>query len=517
MDGLYQIFVAPLAENSYLVRAIVAGCLVAVSAGVVGCLIILRRMAFLGDAIAHSMLAGVTGGYLLMKVVYGEEAHFAAMIVGALIAGFMTVVLVGFVSRVSRVKEDTAIGIMYTGIFALGGAMASMFSHYIHLDLFHFVMGDVLAVDAERLWMMAGVSAAVLFAIILWYRQLLLTAFDPIMAASIGLPVMALHMLLTTCTSLVVVSAVQIVGVILVVGLLITPAATAYLLTNRLSRMMALAVLFGITSVVCGVYLSVWLNVSTSPPIILFSTLQFMAVLVFSPKFGMLSTWLRRHAAIPQILSEDILGCLRRDEAATTNFHTIMTNVQTSTQNLRQALKRMISHGVIDEPQPDEYRLTEAGQTEAKRLMRAHRIWEAYLHRLGTPTDEIHNRADVLEHVHDEAALDYLDDRLGHPITDPHGQEIPEDFVHLVPGREVHASLLRTGHVAEVTQLAPESDVGVQIGDRLTAGPRKDNEQTWTFQVNEKDVIDLDHDQADGITVRLLEAKKAPPDADESR
>lgn len=510
MDWLYQVFVAPLAESGYLVRAIVAGCLVAVSAGVIGCLIILRRMAFLGDAIAHSMLAGVTGGYLLMKVLYDEEAHFAAMIIGALIAGFLTVALVSFVSQVSRVKEDTAIGIMYTGIFALGGAMASMFSHYIHLDLFHFVMGDVLAVDAERLWMMAGVSAIVLFAVILWYRQLLLTAFDPVMAASIGLPVLAVHMLMTVCTSLVVVSAVQIVGVILVVGLLITPAATAYLLTNRLSRMMMLSVLFGMTSVVCGVYLSVWLNVATSPPIILFGTVQFMAVLVFSPKFGMLTTWLRRRGAIPQAISEDILGCLRRDEAATTGFQTILADVQTSTQNLRQALQRMIGHGLIAEPSQDEYQLTEAGQTEAKRLMRAHRIWEAYLHRLGTPSEEIHDRAHVLEHVHDEAALDYLDDRLGHPITDPHGQEIPEDFLDLVPGKEVHASLLRSGHVAEVTQLTPESDVGVQIGDRLTAGPRKDNEQTWTFQVNQRQEIDLDHHQADAITVRLLNPEEPP-------
>lgn len=510
MDTLYHLFVEPFVGNSYLLRAIVAGCLVAISSGVIGCLIILRRMAFLGDAISHSMLAGVTGGYLLMKVLYGREAHFVAMILGALIAGFTTVMLVSFVSRVSRIKEDTAIGIMYTGIFAFGGALASLFSHYIHLDLFHFVMGDVLAVDAERLWMMAGVTAIVLFVIILWYRQLLLTAFDPIMATSIGLPVLLIHILMTTCTSLVVVSAVQIVGVILVVGLLITPAATAYLLTNRLSHMMVLAAVFGISSVVCGVYLSVWFNVATSPPIVLFSTFQFMLVLIFSPKFGLVSTWLRKRAAIPHTLAEDILGCMRRDPQHATSLSTIIANVRTDGQSLRKTLQRMISSGWIQPLENDDFLLTEAGQLEARRLMRAHRIWEAYLARLGTPSDQIHDKADLLEHVNDEAAVDYLDDRLGHPITDPHGQEIPEDFVHLVPGKEIHASLLREGHVAEVTQLDNPSSAQVAIGDILTAGPRQDNEQTWTFDVNGQRQLCVDHDQADAITVRLIKTTTLP-------
>lgn len=509
MGELYHLFVEPFVGNSYLLRAVVAGCLVAVSSGVIGCLIILRRMAFLGDAISHSMLAGVTGGYLLMKVVYGKEAHFAAMILGALIAGFTTVVLVNFVSRVSRIKEDTAIGIMYTGIFALGGALASMFSHYIHLDLFHFVMGDVLAVDSERLWMMAGVTAIILFCTILWYRQLLLTAFDPIMAASLGLPVLLIHILMTTCTSLVVVSAVQIVGVILVVGLLITPAATAYLLTNRLSHMMVMAALFGISSVVCGVYLSVWLNVAASPPIVLFSTAQFMAVLIFSPKFGLVPTWIRRRAAVPPTLAEDILGCMRRHGKPRVSLATIIANVPTDGQSLGKALNRLIFQKWIEPLANDEFQLTADGEIEARRLMRAHRIWESYLERVGTPAEELHQRAHVLEHVNDEDALDYLDDRLGHPITDPHGQEIPEDFVHLVPGQEVHASLLRAGHQAEVTHVAETLNMGINVGDHLIAGPRTDNEQTWTFRINNERQLNLDHDQADAVTVRLLDATES--------
>ncbi len=240
--------------------------MVAVVCGVMGCFVILRRMAFLGDALSHAMLAGVTAGYLFMQIFFGIEAHAPAMLVGSILAGLVTVGLVGFVSKVSRIKDDTAIGIMYTGIFALGGILASVFSHRIHLDLYHFVTGMVLGVEDGDLWMMAWIAAFVLTIVILFYRHLQITTFDPVMAASLGFPVMAINYLLTTCTSLVVVGAVNIVGVILVVGLLVTPAATAYLLSDRLSRMLPLAAGFGVIGVLGGLYLSMWIgNVATGP------------------------------------------------------------------------------------------------------------------------------------------------------------------------------------------------------------------------------------------------------------
>ena len=241
MSGLiWQVFAEPLTQQAFQ-KALIGGSLVAIVCGVIGCFVILRRMAFLGDALAHSMLAGVTAGYLFMQIVFGIEAHAPAMMIGSILAGFITVGLISFVSRVSRIKDDTAIGIMYTGIFAIGGVLASLFSHRIHLDLYHFITGMVLGVEDADLWMMAFITALVLSVIILLYRHFLIATFDPVMAASIGIPVVALDYLLTTCTSLVVVGAVGIVGVILVVGLLVTPAATAYLLSDRLHRMMILS------------------------------------------------------------------------------------------------------------------------------------------------------------------------------------------------------------------------------------------------------------------------------------
>ena len=245
------LFYGPLTET-YFQKALIGGSIVAMVAGVVGCLVVLRRMAFLGDALSHAMIAGVAGGYLVMKFAFGLEAYAPGMLLGSLIAAVTTVALISFVSRISRVKEDAAIGIMYTGIFALGVVAVSIFRHYIHIDLMHFIMGDILGVADTDLWVSAFVGAGVLTVLILFFRHFQLATFDPVMAASIGLPVVLLDYLLTTCVSLVVVSAVSMVGVILVVGLLITPAATAYLLSDRLDKMMMLAALFGVTSVVGG-------------------------------------------------------------------------------------------------------------------------------------------------------------------------------------------------------------------------------------------------------------------------
>ncbi|MFM7845215.1 MAG: metal ABC transporter permease [Planctomycetota bacterium] len=264
------------AQHSHLVRAALAGSLVSITCGVLGCFIILRRMAFLGDAIAHSMLAGVAFGYLLMKLVFGIEASTAGMLVGSLVAGLITVALIGFVRRLTRVKEDAAIGIIYTGVFALGGLLVSLWSRYVQVDLLHFVAGNLLAIEMSDLWAVAVIAVIVISFVTLGYRALQLTSFDPVLAASLGVPVVAIDYLLTTCTSLVVVSAVNVVGVILVVGLLVTPAATAYLWSDRLPRMLGLAALFAWTSFAGGLAVSLALNVAPGSAIVVTSTGQFL-------------------------------------------------------------------------------------------------------------------------------------------------------------------------------------------------------------------------------------------------
>ncbi len=417
---MYDLFIAPLTET-YFQKALIGGCIVATVAGVVGCLVVLRRMAFLGDALSHAMIAGVAGGYLVMKLLFGYEAHAPGMLLGSLLAAIITVALISFVSRISRVKEDTAIGIMYTGVFALGVVAVSIFRHYIHIDLMHFIMGDILGVADVDLWVSAFAAAFVLSVLILFFRHFQLATFDPVMAASIGLPVLLLDYLLTTCVSLVVVSAVSMVGVILVVGLLITPAATAYLLSDRLDRMMWLSALFGLTSVVGGLYLCVWLDSAGGGAIMLFCTFQFLVVLVVAPKYGLLARWLRLRSLVPQQVVEDILTTILRYKRATP-LSVIRTYVESGTA-LRKPLRSMIRDGLLVES-TDGYHLTEAGEQEANKVLRAHRLWEAYLETIGTPAEEVHATAHHLEHLGD-AAVDYLDEKLGSPDRDPHGKIIP--------------------------------------------------------------------------------------------
>ena len=418
---MYDLLIAPLTET-YFQKALIGGCIVAVVAGVVGCLVVLRRMAFLGDALSHAMIAGVAGGYLVMKMAFGLEAHAPGMLLGSLIAAITTVALISFVSRISRVKEDTAIGIMYTGIFALGVVAVSIFRHYIHIDLMHFIMGDILGVADSDLWVSAFVAATVLSVLILFFRHFKITTFDPVMAASIGLPVLVLDYLLTTCVSLVVVSAVSMVGVILVVGPLITPAATAYLLCDRLDRMMMLAALFGVTSIIGGLYLSVWLDSAGGGAIMLFCTLQFLVVLTLAPKYGLLARWLRMRNIIPQQLVEDILTTILR-YGDVTPLEDISRYVH-DTRDIPRAIRWMIQDGLLEET-AGKYGLTDKGEAEANKVLRAHRLWEAYLETIGTPEDELHPTAHRLEHISDGSTVEYLDRKLGNPASDPHGREIP--------------------------------------------------------------------------------------------
>lgn len=503
MESLHAWIIEPLSQP-FFQKALLGGTLVAIVCGVIGCFVILRRMAFLGDALSHAMLAGVTGGYLLMQFYYGDAANAPAMLIGSLLAALITVGMIGFISRVSRIKEDTAIGIMYTGVFAAGGILASVFAHRIHVDLLHFVMGQVLAVNDADLWVAGIVAAVVLSAVLIFYRQLQLTSFDPVMAASIGIPVLAIDYLLTTCTSLVVVSAVTMVGVILVVGLLVTPAASAYLLCDRLSRMLAVSALLGVTSVVGGLYVSLWTNIAGGAAIVAFCTVQFLAVLVVAPRYGLIAGWLRRARMVPQQLIEDVLSCVLRAGKQAPALGDVQARLEDARPDAVAKAVRALARQSLLAELDGRLQLTEAGRREAQRVLRAHRLWEAYLEHVGTPETEIHARAHQLEHVHDQTAVDYIDDKLGHPLRDPHGAEIPEDFVHLQPGAKVKASLLREGRRATIESIDQSlHDLSLSPGESIVAGPRENDGKTWTIVREDGQEVRLDHRAADGVTVSV--------------
>ena len=265
---------APLAYG-FMQRGMLAAVLVGILCAIVGCYVVLRSMAFLGDALAHAVLPGVAIAYLMG----------ANLLMGALAAAVVVALLISLFSRQGTIKEDTAIGIVFAAALALGVALISSVRTYA-VDLTHIMFGNVLGVSPTDVWLIAGIGAAVLLTILAFYRQFLVIAFDPVLAATQRLPVERLRMLLLLLIALTIVVSLQTVGVGLVAAMLVTPGATAYLLTRRLPTMMIVAALIGAVASISGLYLSYYVNIASGAAVVLVATALFTAVFLFAPERG---------------------------------------------------------------------------------------------------------------------------------------------------------------------------------------------------------------------------------------
>lgn len=286
MADLLQALVEPL-RYEFIVRALLASVVVGVVCSTVGTFIVLRGMAFLGDALAHAILPGLAVGYLL-----GGGAR-GPLFWGGLAAAVLAVFGIGAISRGSELKEDTAIGVVFAGAFALGIAMISSRSGYA-VDLAHILFGDVLGVSRSDLVVTTALAAAVLAVIALLYKELVVVTFDPVLAATLRLPTGVLHYLMLVLIAVTIVVSLQTVGVALMVAMLVTPAATAYLLSRRLPTIMALAGAIGATSGALGLLASYYLEIASGAAIVLVCTAAFALAWLLAPDRGWL--WRRRGA-----------------------------------------------------------------------------------------------------------------------------------------------------------------------------------------------------------------------------
>jgi ABC-type Mn2+/Zn2+ transport system permease subunit len=274
-------FYEAIFQYDFLQKALITSVMVGIICGVIGCFIILRGMSLMGDAISHAVLPGVALSYLL-----GINIFF-----GAVFTGLLTAIGIGYISQNSRIKHDTAIGIMFTSAFALGIIMITIMQS--SADLYHILFGNVLAVPTSEMWMTFIVGVIVITAIYLFYKELLVTTFDPTMSAAYGLPNKLIHYLLMALLTMTTVASLKTVGIVLVVAMLVTPAATAYLLTNRLSFMIFLAAGLGVISAVVGLYFSFTYNLSSGSTIVMVATFLFLLAFFFSPKQGIIWRSLR--------------------------------------------------------------------------------------------------------------------------------------------------------------------------------------------------------------------------------
>jgi manganese/iron transport system permease protein len=282
MDWLLE----PLAYG-FMQRALAASLMVGVLCSVIGCYVVLRSMAFMGDALAHAILPGVAIAYILQ----------GNLLLGALVAAVVVALAIGFFSRQGTLKEDTAIGILFAAALSLGVLLISTIQTYA-MDLTHILFGNILGVTPADLWLTGFLGLLILGAVLFFYKEFLVISFDPVLAATLRLRGELLRNLMLVLLALTVVVSLQTVGVGLVAAMLVTPGATAYLLTRRLPSMMVLSAAIGSFSSLTGLYLSYYLNVASGAAIVLTATVIFMIVFIFAPERGAFWNYLHSRKAV---------------------------------------------------------------------------------------------------------------------------------------------------------------------------------------------------------------------------
>jgi manganese/iron transport system permease protein len=288
MTGALNILLDPL-RYAFMMRGLLAVMMVGAVCAIVGTYVVLRGMAFFGDALAHAILPGVAVGYLVSGGARGPVLWWA---MGTAIVAALGI---GALGKRAQIKEDTAIGIIFAGMFALGIALISTVRSYA-VDLAHFMFGDVLGVTSGDLWLIAILGGTVLVIILALYKEFLVMSFDPLLGATLRLPASFLHYLLLILIAITIVISLRTVGVSLMVAMLVTPAATAYLLTRRFAHMMLLAALIGATAGIVGLYLSYYVSIASGAAIVLVCTAFFLLALLLAPTRGVLWRWRRRSA-----------------------------------------------------------------------------------------------------------------------------------------------------------------------------------------------------------------------------
>lgn len=265
-------FFQGLLEFHFLQNALITAIVIGVVSGVVGCFIILRGMSLMGDAISHAVLPGVALSYI-----FGIN-----FFVGAIVFGVIASIMITYIKGNSIIKGDTAIGITFSSFLALGVILIGVANS--STDLFHILFGNILAVQDSDKWVTIAVSAVVLAFVVLFFKELLLTSFDPVMAQAMGINVSFFHYLLMVLLTLVSVTAMQSVGTILIVAMLITPAATAYLYATSLKIMLILSATIGVCSSVIGLFIGYSFNVAAGSSIVLTAAAFFVISFFISPK-----------------------------------------------------------------------------------------------------------------------------------------------------------------------------------------------------------------------------------------
>ena len=419
-------------ELSFSAKNVLAGSvMLGLVGGVLGCFAVLRRQSLLGDALAHAALPGVCIGYLLT-----QSKSPVPLFVGALFAGIAGSVLILLIVRFSRIKEDTAIGIVLSVFFGVGIVLLTYiqklpFGNQSGLDKYLF--GQAASLMPRDVALIGVLGTVVLVVVALFYKELKILAFDPDFGDSLGLHMRRLELLLTLLLVIVVVVGLQTVGVILVIATLINPAAAARQWTERLGVMLVLAGGIGATAGALGALLSARVDrLPTGPAIVVISGAILIVSLVLAPERGLLWAAFRYLRMVARIRRENLLkdlylwGERHHGDWQTTVPWTMLMGIRgQSSRQLGRVAWMLRKRGLMVSDERGAT-LSPSGLIAAQRVVRKHRLWETYLtHSLELRSDHVHRDAEIMEHALSDEALADLEERLGYPSVDPHGRPIP--------------------------------------------------------------------------------------------
>lgn len=411
-----------------------------VACAVPGCFLMLRRQALLGDAISHAILPGIVAAFLLTG-----SRDVPAMLAGAGVVGVLTALLSGALTRTGRVHDDAAMGVVFTSLFALGVVLMAWVPATVDLDAGCVLYGAVefvhhrsvvvggVEAPAALLWL-AGAAALNALLAGAFFKELRIVAFDPAAAAAMGISVPLVHYGLVSVVAGTSVVAFEAVGSVLVVAMLIVPAATAHLLTDRLPRMLALAAGVGAISALAGFVLSVRLNTSAAGMMCVCAGAMFALAVLLAPRHGLVTARVRRWRLSGRIVREDVLGLLYRwHERASAGSPGLrpghVATALAAPWTTAWAVWSLRRDGSIHQRGDGTLTLSDAGRARAAGLVRSHRLWELYLARhLGLPIDHLHAPSHRVEHFISPEMQRGLAAELGGDAAaraDPHGREIP--------------------------------------------------------------------------------------------
>lgn len=410
-------------------KALLATVLLGAGCGLLGCFVVLRRVALMGDAISHAVLPGVVAGLL-----YSPDRDPLVIFACAVVAGLLGAGVVRVLMQTTRLKSDAALGAVLATFFAIGILWQSRHQQET-VGVMNFLFGNVGSIDGNDLGMMQATSLLLVLMVFCLKRPLLLISFDEGYSRGLGYPVKLLNAVFYFLLTFSVVVSLQAVGVVLVSAMLITPAAAAYLLTDRFDKMLWLSMLFGVLSGVVGAVVSASFNgMPTGPVITLAATFVFTVVYFFSPQHGVLAKWLRMRKRKRRVRRENTLKAIYQileGEGFAHDDVSIMmiARKRRLTEDLARAeCSALLRHGfaALSEDQVSLH-LTRHGWKRAMEMVRNHRLWELYLtNEANYAEDHVHEDAEKIEHILGPSMVRQLENDLDFPELDPHGKPIPQ-------------------------------------------------------------------------------------------